>query len=154
MEVILRQDLDELGLEGDVVEVAKGHARNYLIPRGFALESTPQNMKTLELQRKKIEIRRLKAREEAEKVKERIEGLEITFSQKVGEEGKLYGSVTRMDISTQLEKQGVVIDRRKVLLEKPIKTLGEFEVPVKIYPEVVGSLKVMVAPEEEKKEQE
>ena len=154
MEVILRQDLDELGLEGDIVEVAKGHARNYLIPRGLALESTPQNMKTLELQRKKIEVRRLKAREEAEKVKERIEGLVINFSQKVGEEGKLYGSVTSMDIASQLEQQGVVIDRRKVLLEKPIKTLGEFDVPVKIYPEVTGSLKVIVAPEAGKKEQE
>ena len=124
MEVILRQDMDELGLEGDIVNVAKGHARNYLIPRGFAFESTPQNMKILELQRKKIEVRKVKAREEAERVKERLEGLIITFLQKVGEEGKLYGSVTSMDIAAQLEEQGVMIDRRKVLLEKPIKALG------------------------------
>ena len=154
MEVILRQDMDELGLEGDIVNVAKGHARNYLIPRGFAFESTPQNMKILELQRKKIEVRKVKAREEAERVKERLEGLIITFLQKVGEEGKLYGSVTSMDIAAQLEDQGVMIDRRKVLLEKPIKALGEFEVPVKIYPKVTGLLKVIVAPEEGKEVQE
>ncbi len=154
MEVILKQDMDELGLEGDIVDVAKGHARNYLIPRGFAIESTPQNRKLFELQRKKIEIRKVKAREEAERVKERLEDLALTFSQKVGEEGKLYGSVTSMDIASQLEENGIMIDRRKILLEKPIKALGEFEVKVKIYPEVTGFLKVTVVPEENKGEQE
>jgi len=154
MEVILKQDMDELGLEGDVVDVAKGHARNYLIPRGFAIESTLQNRKLFELQRKKIEIRKVKAREEAERVKERLEDLALTFSQKVGEEGKLYGSVTSMDIASQLEENEIMIDRRKILLEKPIKALGEFEVQVKIYPGVTGSLKVTVVPEENKGEQE
>ncbi|MCP4665560.1 MAG: 50S ribosomal protein L9 [Deltaproteobacteria bacterium] len=148
MEVILRQDMDELGLEGDIVNVAKGYARNYLLPKGIALEASQQNKNALELQRKKIEVRRLEAKEEALALKQEIEGLEVTFSLKAGEEGKLYGSVTTMDIASQLEKKGFVVDRRKIVLEKPIKTLGEIEVPVRIYPEVTGSVKVIVVPEE------
>jgi len=89
MEVILRQDVDELGLEGDIVDVANGYARNYLVPNGIALEATPQNRKALELQSKKIELNRLKGRENAEKVKEKLEGVEVNLSQKAGEEGKL-----------------------------------------------------------------
>ncbi|MBW2614669.1 MAG: 50S ribosomal protein L9 [Deltaproteobacteria bacterium] len=150
MEIILRQDVDDLGLEGDVVNVAKGYARNYLIPKGIGLEASLQNMKVLEMQRKKIEVNRLRAKEEAVKFKDKIEGMEVTFSQKAGEEGKLYGSVTTMDIASNLEKQGVVIDRKKIVLEEPIKTLGEFEATIKIYPEVKGSLKVVVVPTEEK----
>ena len=148
MEVILRRDMDELGLEGDIVDVAKGYARNYLLPKGIALEASQQNKKALELQTKKIEVRRVKAKEEAFELKQEIEGMEITFSLKAGEEGKLYGSVTTMDIASQLEKQGLIVDRRKIILEKPIKTLGEIEVPIRIYPEVTGSVKVVVVPEE------
>ena len=150
MEVILRQDLDELGLEGDIVNVAKGYARNYLVPNGVALEATPQNMKALELQMKKIEVKRLKGRQDAEKVKEKMAEIVVNLSQKAGEEGKLYGSVTTMDIAANLEAQGIKIDRRKIVLDKPIKTLGEHAVPVRIYPEVTGSLKVVVSAEEEK----
>ena len=149
MEIILRQDVDELGLEGDIVNVAKGYARNYLIPKDIALEAVPQNIKLLETLKKKIEVRRLKAREQAEKVKQGIEEMVVTFSQKVGEEDKLFGSVTTMDIASQLEKQGITIDRRKIVLEKPIKSLGEFEIPIRIYPDVTGLLKVVVQPEKE-----
>jgi len=152
MEVILRQDLDELGLEGDIVNVAKGYARNYLVPNGFALQATPQNMKALELQRKKIEVNRLKGKEAAEKLKERIGELVINISQKAGEEGKLYGSVTTMDIAAYMQDQGVEIDRRKIHLDKPIKTVGEYDIPVKIYPKVTGSIKVVVSPEQEQKD--
>ena len=152
MEIILRQDVDDLGLEGDVVNVAKGYARNYLIPKGIGLEASLQNMKVLEMQRKKIEVNRLRAKEEAVKLKDKIEGMDVTFSKKAGEEGKLYGSVTSMDIVSALEKQDVVIDRKKIVLEKPIKTLGEFEATIKIYPEVKGSLKVVVISKEEKEE--
>ena len=148
MEIILRQDVDDLGLEGDVVNVAKGYARNYLIPKGIGLEASLQNMKVLEMQRKKIEVNRLRAKEEAVKLKDKIEGMDVTFSKKAGEEGKLYGSVTSMDIASALEKQDVVIDRKKIVLEKPIKTLGEFEATIKIYPEVKGSLKVVVISKE------
>lgn len=149
MEIILLQDLDELGLEGDIVKVADGYARNYLIPRGIAFEATPQNVKSVEQRRKKIEFRKLKAKEEAEQLKEKMSDVLVQLSQKAGEEGKLYGSVTGMDIAAELEKQGIVVDRRKIMLDKPIKALGEFEVPVKIYPEVIGSIKVVVSPKVE-----
>jgi len=147
MRIILKRDVDELGLEGDIVEVAKGHARNHLFPKGFAVEATQENIKALESQRKKIEVKRLKAKEDAQKVKERVEALEAVFQQRAGEEGKLYGSITSMDIAAYLEKQGVVVDRRKIALEKPIKTLGEFQIPVRIYPGVTGSVRVVVLPE-------
>ena len=152
MEVILQQDVDELGLEGDIADVARGYARNYLVPNGIALEATPQNRKALELQSKKIELKRIKGRENAEIVKERLEGIVVNLSQKAGEEGKLYGSVTTMDIASDLQAQGIEIDRRKLVLEKPIKTLGDHEVSIKIYPEVTGSVKVVVSAKEEKKD--
>ena len=140
--------MESLGLEGDTVEVADGYARNYLIPKGIALEASEQNIKLMGMQRKKIEVKTVQAKEDAEKIKERIEEMVVTISQKVGEEGKLYGSVTSMDIAAHLEKQGVAIDRRKISLDKPIKALGECEVPVRLHPEVTGSIKVVVVPEE------
>ena len=148
MKIILRQDMDALGLEGDTVDVANGYGRNYLIPKGIALEANMQNVKLFETQRKKIEIKRIKAKEEAEKIKEKLADVMITISQKAGDEDKLYGSVTNMDIAAHLEKQGILIDRKKISLDKPIKTLGEFEVSIRLYPEVTGSIKVAVVPEE------
>ncbi|MBC8461455.1 MAG: 50S ribosomal protein L9 [Deltaproteobacteria bacterium] len=148
MKVILIQDMDALGLEGDIVNVANGYARNYLIPKELALEANEQNIKLMETQSKKIEIKRLKAKEDAEKVKDKMTDMVITVSQKAGEEEKLYGSVTSMDIATHLEKHGITIDRRKIALDKPIKTIGEFDVPVKLYPGVTVSIKVVVEPEE------
>jgi large subunit ribosomal protein L9 len=147
MKIILRQDMDALGLEGDTVDVANGYARNYLIPKGIALEANIQNVKLFETQRKKIEIKRVKAKEEAEKIKEKLADVMITISQKAGDEDKLYGSVTNMDIAAHLEKQGILIDRKKISMDKPIKTLGEFEVSIRLYPEVTGSIKVAVVPE-------
>jgi large subunit ribosomal protein L9 len=149
MEIILLQDLDELGLEGDILRVANGYARNYLIPRGMAFEATPQNVKSLELRRKKIELRKVKAKEQAEQLKEKMSEILVQLTQKAGEEGKLYGSVTSMDIAAELENQGVVVDRRKIMLDKPIKVLGEFEVPVRIYPQVTAIIKVVVSPVKE-----
>jgi large subunit ribosomal protein L9 len=149
VKVILMQEIINLGFEGDIVDVAKGFARNYLIPKGIAMEASEQNIKRMETKRKKIEVKKVEAREEAEKIKERMAEVEITISQKVGEEDKLYGSVTSMDIASHLEEQGITIDRRKIVLDKPIKTLGEYEVPVKLYPGVTGSIKVFVIPEEQ-----
>jgi len=148
MKVILKQDKDDLGFEGDVINVSKGYARNFLIPQGIALESTAGNAKMIESRRSKIEVRKLKAQEEADRFKEKVDGLEITIAQKVGEEEKLYGSVTTMDIAECLDKKGVVIDRHKIILEKPIKTLGTFEVLLKIYPKVMAKVKVIVVPEQ------
>ncbi len=144
MQVILQQDLDELGLEGDRVNVADGYARNFLIPRNIALEATPGNLRAFELKRKKIEVKRLRAKEEAEKLASALESVDLVFQEKAGEEGKLYGSVTSMDIAAGLEKKGVVVDRKKIVIEKPIKSLGEFNVPVKVYPGVTGTVKVEV----------
>ena len=150
MKIILTKDMDALGLAGEIFNVAKGYGRNYLIPQGFAVEATEQNVKRLEKLRKKIELKKIKAKEDAEIIKKRMADLHITVSQKVGEEDKLYGSVTTMDIAAELEKQGVNIERRKIALDKPIKTLGEHAVHVKLHPEVTGTIKVMVVPEEEK----
>jgi len=147
MKVILTQDMESLGLGGEIVNVARGYARNYLIPQGMALEATEQNIKLTEKQRKNVEIKRIKAKEEALKVKERLSGVSVTIAQKVGEEDRLYGSVTSMDIAEQLEKQGIAVERRRMVLDKPIKSLGEFLVPVKLHPEVTASIKVVVVPE-------
>jgi large subunit ribosomal protein L9 len=149
MEIILRQDMDELGFEGDIVKVADGYARNFLIPKGFGLEATPQNIKTLEQQRKKIELRKLKAKEAAERLRDDMQGLEVTLSQKAGEEGKLYGSVTSMDIAAELEKKDIIVDRRKVILDAPIKAVGEYDVGIRIYPEVTADIRVIVVAEGE-----
>jgi large subunit ribosomal protein L9 len=147
MKVVLTQDMESLGLGGEIVNVAKGYARNYLIPRGMALEATEQNIKLTEMQRKNIEIKGIKAKEDALKVKERLSGISVTIAQKVGEEDKLYGSVTTMDIADQLEKQGITVERRRMVLDKPIKTLGDFAVTVKLHPDVSASIKVVVVPE-------
>ena len=148
MKVILKTEIDSLGLEGDTVNVANGYARNYLIPKGFALEATNQNIKLIEMQKKKIDERRLKAQEGAEKVRDLIAEKVIKIYQKAGDEDKLYGSVTTMDIAESLEKEGISIDRRKMVLDKPIKTLGEYEVTIKLHPKVAAKLKVVVAAEE------
>jgi large subunit ribosomal protein L9 len=147
MKIVLRQDVDSLGMEGQVFDVADGYARNYLIPKGLALAATQQNLKLMEAQRKKIEEKRLKAKEEAEKAKMSLSELVVTIAQKAGEEDKLYGSVTSIDIAEQLEKRGIQIDRKRIRLERPIKTLGEFAVPVRLHPEVTASIKVVVVPQ-------
>jgi len=148
MKVILTKDVDDLGFEGDTINVAQGYARNYLIPKGIAITAIDSNIKIMESKRKKIELKRFKAKEEAERFKEKLAAVEITIPQKVGEEEKLYGSVTTMDIAAQLEKQGITIDRRKISLDKPIKSLGKYDVPIKIYPEVSCSIKVSVVAED------
>jgi large subunit ribosomal protein L9 len=148
MKVILRHDMDELGLEGAIVNVKEGYARNYLIPKGYALVADNRNVKLIEMQKKKIETNRLKAREDAEKVAKDLESVVITIAQKVGEENKLYGSVTSMDIADEMEKKGISIDRKKIVMDKPIKTLGEFEVKIKLHAQVTGAIKVAVVPGE------
>ncbi len=147
MKIILKTNIDPLGLEGETVDVANGYARNYLIPKGLAIEASPQNIKMMEMQKKKIDARRIKAKEDAEKIKQDIGDTVVTLTHKVGEEDKLYGSVTSMDIAEQLQNMGISIDKRKILLDKPIKNLGEFDVPIKLHPDVMGSVKVVVAPE-------
>ncbi len=148
MKIILKQDVDSLGMVGQTFEVKEGFARNYLIPKGMALEATKQNIRLMESQKKNIEEKRLKAKDEAERAKQSLSELVVTIAQKVGEEDKLYGSVTSMDIADQLEKKGVALDRKRIKLDRPIKTLGEFMVPVRLHPEVTATIKVVVVPKE------
>ena len=152
MNVILMQDFEPLGYEGDIVDVARGYARNYLIPKGLATEASNANLKALEMRKGKILAKRTKDKEEAERVMEKISEITVTIRAKAGEEGKLYGSVTSRDIAQQLDAQGVEIDRRKIVIDEAIRSLGEFEVPIKLHPEVAATIKVVV--EEEEKAQD
>jgi len=145
------QDFESLGLEGDIVDVANGYARNYLIPKGIAVRSDNATLKTLEVRKEKIMARRMKDKKSAEHVGEKISQMIVNLRRKSGEEDRLYGSVTSRDIAQELEKGGVVIDRRKIVLEGAIRTLGEFDVSVKLHPEVIARLKVVVGKEEEEK---
>ena len=149
MKIILMQDFESLGFEGDTVDVARGYARNYLIPKGVAIEVTNANLKALELRKEKIMAKRIKDKEDAESAKERISQITVTIKAKAGEEGKLYGSVTSRDIAQELEKEGVEIDRRKIIIDEAIRTLGEFTVPIKLHQEVVATIKVVVEKEED-----
>lgn len=150
MRIILKQDFESIGFEGDTVDVARGYARNYLIPKGIAAEATHANLKALEMRKDKIMARRMKDKEEAERVKEKISQVTIGIRQKAGAEGKLYGSVTTRDIAQGLEKEGVVVDRKKISMDEPIRALGEFDVAIRLYPEVMATIKVIVEQEEEK----
>lgn len=149
MKIILMQDFESLGYEGDTADVARGYARNYLIPKGLAIEASEANLKALEMRRKKILAKRAKDKEEAERVREKLSEITVRMRVKAGEAGKLYGSVTSRDIAQQLEAQGVEVDRRKIILDEALRSLGEFQVPIKIYPEVVATITVIVEGEEQ-----
>jgi large subunit ribosomal protein L9 len=153
MKVILLRDLETLGYEGDIADVARGYARNYLIPKGLAIEASEANLKALEMRRKKILAKRTKDKEEAEAVREKLSEITIRVKAKAGEEGKLYGSVTSRDIAQQLDAQGVEVDRRKIIIDEAIRSLGEFQVPIKLHPEVVATIKVVVEGEEKEQDE-
>ena len=150
MKIILLQNFESLGFEGNIVDVAKGYARNYLIPKGAAVEANNANLKALEMRKDKITTRHMKDKEDAERAAEKISQVTVTMVRKTGEEGKLYGSVTSRDIAQELEKEGISVDRRKIVTDESIRTLGEFEVGIKLHPEVMTTIKVIVEKEEEK----
>lgn len=147
MKVVLRQDVDNLGERGQVVSVATGFARNYLFPKALAFEATPGNLRTIELQRKVWAVRELREAEEARKAAAHIAGLTVTISKKAGENDTLYGSVTSQEIADLLKAKGVDVDRRKIVLHEPIKTLGTFEVPIRIHRQVIAPISVHVVAE-------
>ena len=148
MKIILTQDFETLGFEGDVVDVAKGYARNYLMPKGVGVLADNANLKAFEMRKEKIMARRLKDKEAAEKVKEKVSQMTLTFIQKAGEEGKLYGSVTTIDIARAIHEQtGIDIDRRRVS-ERPLRELGVFEVPIRMGAELTPVVRVVILPEE------
>ena len=147
MEVILREDVNKLGRRGEVVKVAEGYGRNFLLPRGLALAVTDANKAKIEKERKAHEARLAKEKSEFESLAGRIGSLRFVAPRKVGENDVLYGSVTSGDVAEFLKAKGIEIDKRKVQLEEPIKRLGDHEVKIKLHPEVVATLKVMVSKE-------
>ena len=147
--VILRENVDGLGTIGDVVSVKAGYARNYLLPQGLASVADSRNVKELDHQKRQLARKLEKVTKDAEGVKARIEKVTCEFTQRAGEEGKLFGSVTSMDLEAKLQEAGIEIPRKKIQLGEPIKTLGEHSVPVKLDAGVVAELKVVVMAEEE-----
>jgi len=144
MKVILQENMEHLGHIGDVVKVAPGYARNYLIPKGFAMLANEKNTKALEHAKRQLEYKKNKMLELAKGVVAKIEGLVLNLVHAAGEEGKLFGSVTNMELAEQLKAHGIEIDRKKIVLADPIKQLGEYSVLVKVQPDVTANLKVIV----------
>ena len=148
MEVILREHVEHLGRRGEIVKVAPGYARNYLLPRKLALAATEGNKRHVERERKILEAKEAQEKGQAESLASRLSTVPVTMTRRVGETEQLYGSVTAGDIADFLKEKGFEIDRRKLILPEPIKTLGEHDVPLKLHREVTVQLKVHVAREE------
>jgi len=144
MEVILRQAIDNVGHTGDVVNVSNGYARNYLLPRGFAFQATAGNKKRIEQEKERLEAAEGTRRTEAQGLAAKLEQVNLSFAARVGEEGKLFGSVTAADIAQQLEAQGIHIEKRMIDLHDPIRALGVYRVPVRLHADVKPELKVWV----------
>ena len=147
MEVILREHVDNLGRRGEIVKVADGYARNYLLPRKLALLATAGNKKHIERERKIFEAREAEEKSQAEAIAARLSSVDIAITRRVGDTEQLYGSVTAVDIADYLKTQGFEIDRRKLILPEPIKAIGEHTVPLKLHREVTVPLKVRVVKE-------
>jgi len=148
MEVILREDIDKLGNRGQVVKVAPGYARNFLLPRKLAVAATAANKKIVEQERQAHLRRDAKLKNEAEDLAKLVSGVTVRIAQKAGENDQLFGSVTSKDISDALAGQNYTIDRRKVQLDEPIKQLGEYKVPVRLHRDVTAEVTVIVVKEE------
>jgi large subunit ribosomal protein L9 len=146
MEVILREHVENLGRRGDVVKVAAGYARNYLLPQKLALLVNDQSRRQIERERKVADVRELQERQDAEAVAIKLAAAEVVMARRVGEHDALYGSVTSADIAEVLAGQGFHVEKRKIVLAEPIKQIGEFEVTVKIHHDVQGHVKVKVVP--------
>lgn len=147
MKVILRQDNENLGKAGDVVNVKPGFARNYLFPRNIAYPALPNYLRMLEEEKRQKQQRQHKEKKLAQELAEKLNSVSLTIFASVGEEDKMFGSVTSQDIADALAQQGYEIDRKKIVLEEPIKALGIYSVPIKLYPEVEAHVKVWVVKE-------
>ncbi len=144
MKVILIQEVPHLGQPGDQVDVARGYARNFLIPRKLAVEASSSNLRALAQFKTQAQQREERLRQEAEAVAERIQGLTVTIARPAGEQDRLFGSVTSSDIADALAQQGITLDRKKITLEGPIKALGTFAVPVRLHRDTVAEIQVHV----------
>jgi large subunit ribosomal protein L9 len=149
MKVILRQDVENLGKMGDIVEVRDGYARNYLIPRGLAYYASEGAIRRLEQEKRQYQRRLERERISAQELAAQLEQLVLSIPVRVGEEGRLFGSVTPQMIADELSLRGFTIDRRAIVLEEPIRSLGTFEVKIKLHPEVVATVKLWVTSAEE-----
>jgi large subunit ribosomal protein L9 len=147
MQVILLENIPSLGKAGDQVKVSDGYGRNYLIPKKKAMLATDKSLKVIEHQKRQVQQSLEKAKRDAEKMAQHIATLSCTFTKTIGESGKLFGSVTSMDIENYLKENGMEVDRKKISLEEPIKNIGMFTVPIKLHPEVTAHLKVWVVQE-------
>src|ERR1700729_757200 len=148
MEVILREDVEKLGSRGDVVKVAAGYARNFLLPKKLAVAATGSNKKIVEQERQGHLRKEAKEKSESEDLAKLLNGVTVTISQKAGENDQLFGSVTAKDVAEALAAKSFTIDRRKVQLEEPIKQLGEFKVPIRLHRDVTAEVTVLVVKEE------
>ena len=144
MEIILRQAIENLGSPGDVVKVKAGYARNYLLPHGLAYEATPGNLKRIQQERDRLDAAENERRGAASGIAEKLEQVSLTFSARVGDEGKLFGSVTSGDIQQQLEAQGFHVEKRQIDLHEPIKALGVYRVPIRLHADVKPEVRVWV----------
>ena len=144
MELILKQDVDKIGKAGSVVNVKDGFARNFLIPNGLAIPLTPSNLKKLEEEKQNKSLQLEKIKQEAEKTREGLEGLSLTIQVLSQEEEKLYASITSQDIAEALKEEGFNIDKHSIILDEPIKSLGIYEVSVKLHPEISAKIKLWV----------
>ena len=151
MEIILRETIDNLGRAGQVVKVADGYARNYLLPRKLADPVTPGNMKVIEFERQSLLRKEAKQEEDASKLKAMLDPVEIVIRRKVGEQNALYGSVTNSDVAEALEKKGFQIEKRKIHMEDHIKMLGEYSIPIRLFKDVTANVKLKVEAETEGK---
>ncbi len=144
MTVVLRADVDTLGRVGDRISVKPGFARNYLIPQGLAILATPSNLKVFEQERRKLEAKASELRNEAASLEQKLNAVEVVIEVRTGEGDKLYGSVTNSMIGDMLAEKGIEVDRKKIELDQPIRSLGEYVLPVKLHAEVTAELKVRV----------
>ena len=148
MEIILQEEVANLGQIGDVVNVRNGYARNYLLPRGFAVEANRRNVRVLEHQKRLVAVKKERGVSQAQATSEQLSAVSLTIKARSGEEGRLFGSVTNMDIETALKEKGITVARRKILLDEPSKQLGEHEVAVNIGGGIRANIKVEVTSDE------
>jgi large subunit ribosomal protein L9 len=144
MEIILRQSVENLGKPGDIVKVSPGYARNYLLPRGLAYEATAGNRKRIAMEKARLEAAEGERIKAAQSLAERLESVQLTFSARVGEEEKLFGSVTASDIAHQLQAQGFDVEKKQIDLHEPIKSLGVYKIPIRLHAEVKPEIRVWV----------
>jgi large subunit ribosomal protein L9 len=147
MKVILKEDIKHVGKMGQIVDVADGYARNYLIPKGLVTEASTKNIKFLEHEKRIIQEKSKKIRNSVQDLASRISSLTISIKAKAGEEGKLFGSITTMDVAEALQKEGVEIDKKKISFEEPIKRLGSYTVNIKLHPDVSAPLNIQIVEE-------